>query len=36
VGELFDGYKAGMNVAATPPLLGYEVEETHIQEREWK
>jgi len=36
VGELFDGYNAGMNAAATPPLLGYEVEETHIQEREWK
>jgi ferredoxin len=36
VGELFDGYKAGMNAAATPPLLGYEVEEKHIHEREWK
>jgi ferredoxin len=36
VGELFDGYKAGMNVAAEPPLLGYEMEEKHIHEREWK
>jgi len=36
VGDLFDGYKAGMNAAATPPLLGYEVEEKHIHEREWK
>jgi len=36
VGELFDGYKAGMNVAAVPPLLGYELEEKHIHEREWK
>jgi ferredoxin len=36
VGELFDGYKAGMNAAEAPPLLGYEVEEKHIHEREWK
>jgi ferredoxin len=36
VGELFGGYKAGMNAAAVPPLLGYEVEEKHIHEREWK
>jgi hypothetical protein len=36
VGELFDGYKAGMNAAAVPPLLGYEMEEKHIHEREWK
>ena len=36
VGELFDGYAAGMNPAATPPLLGYEVEEKHIREGEWK
>lgn len=36
VGNLFDGYKAGMKADAVPPLLGYEVEEKHIQEREWK
>ncbi len=36
LGQLFDGYKAGMKVDATPPLLGYEVEEKNIKEREWK
>lgn len=33
--ELFDGYKAGMNPSAVPPLLGYEAEEKHIHERDW-
>ncbi len=36
VGELFDGYKAGMNASAVPPLLGYEAEEKNIHERDWK
>ena len=36
VGQLFEGYKAGMNINATPPLLGYSVEEKNITEREWK
>lgn len=36
VGQLFDGYKAGMNAAAVPPLLGYAVEEKNIHERDWK
>jgi coenzyme F420-reducing hydrogenase delta subunit/ferredoxin len=36
VGELFDNYKAGMNASAVPPLLGYEAEERHIRERDWK
>lgn len=36
VSNLFDGYKAGMNMDATPPLLGYSVEEKNISEREWK
>lgn len=36
VGQLFDGYKAGMKVDAVPPLLGYALEEKNIHEREWK
>ncbi len=36
LGQLFDGYKAGMKADAVPPLLGYEVEEKNIKEREWK
>ena len=32
VNRLFD-YEAGRNVTATPPLLGFEVQEKHIQER---
>lgn len=36
VGTLFDGYRAGMKVDATPPLLGYEVVEKNIHERDWK
>ncbi len=36
LGQLFDGYKAGMKADATPPLLGYAVEEKNIIEREWK
>ena len=36
VGQLFDGYGAGLDPGAVPPLLGYEVEEKNIQEREWK
>ena len=36
VGQLFDGYKAGLNAEAVPPLLGYEVEEKNIHERDWK
>ena len=35
VGELFDGYRAGLNPDAVPPLLGFEVEEKNIKEREW-
>ena len=36
VGQIFEGYKAGMNADAVPPLLGYAVEEKNITEREWK
>ena len=36
VGQLFDGYKSGVDPEAVPPLLGYEVEEKNIHEREWK
>ena len=36
VSQLFDGYKAGMDPEAVPPLLGYELEEKNIHEREWK
>ncbi len=36
VGTLFSGYAAGMRADATPPLLGYEVEEKNIHERDWK
>ena len=34
VAELFDGYKSGTDPEATPPLLGYEVEEKNIKQRE--
>jgi coenzyme F420-reducing hydrogenase delta subunit/ferredoxin len=36
VGQLFDGYKAGLDPAATPPLLTYAPEEKNIHERDWK
>ena len=36
VGQLFDGYKPGLNPDDTPPLLGYEVVEKNIHERDWK
>ncbi|MBO4300768.1 MAG: hydrogenase iron-sulfur subunit [Desulfovibrio sp.] len=36
VGQLFHGYAAGMNPEEVPPLLGYEVVEENIQERDWK
>lgn len=36
VSQTFDGYRPGMNAGATPPLLGYAVEEKSIHEREWK
>ena len=36
VGQLFDDYKAGLDPAAVPPLLGYELEEKNIHERDWK
>ncbi len=36
VGTLFDGYQAGIQPKATPPLLGFEVQEKNIHEREWK
>lgn len=36
VSQTFDGYRPGMNASATPPLLGYAVEEKSIYEREWK
>ena len=36
VGQLFDGYKSGLNAEDVPPLLGYEVEEKNIHERDWK
>ena len=36
IGELFDGYKPGMQADAVPPLLGYALEEKNIHEREWK
>ena len=36
VGQLFDGYKPGVDPEAVPPMLGYEVEEKNIHEREWK
>ena len=34
VAELFDGYQSGMDPEANPPLLGYEVEEKNIKQRE--
>jgi len=36
VGTLFDDYKAGIKVDDVPPLLGYEVQEKNIHERDWK
>ena len=36
VAQTFDGYRPGMKADATPPLLGYEVEEKNIHAREWK
>ena len=36
VSRLFDDYKAGLDPAAVPPLLGYELEEKNIHERDWK
>lgn len=36
VADLFEGYAAGMQADVTPPLLGYEVVEKNIHEREWK
>ncbi|MDR1659674.1 MAG: hydrogenase iron-sulfur subunit [Desulfovibrio sp.] len=36
VGELFNNYKPGLDPVAVPPLLGYEMEEQNIREREWK
>ncbi len=36
VGQIFEGYKAGMKKDVIPPLLGYELEEKNIIEREWK
>ena len=36
VAQLFDDYKAGLDPAALPPLLGYEAHEKNIHERDWK
>ncbi len=36
VAQLFDGYKAGLHPENVPPLLGYEVVEQNIHERDWK
>ena len=36
VARLFDGYQSGLDPEVVPPLLGYEVEEKNIQEREWQ
>ena len=36
VAQLFDGYQSGLDPEVVPPLLGYEVEEKNIQEREWQ
>lgn len=36
VAETFDGYKAGMNAKAIPPLMGFAIEESNIKEKEWK
>lgn len=35
VAQLFDGYQAGMQHDKVPPLLGYEVEEKNIKEKDW-
>lgn len=35
VAETFDGYKAGMNPEAVPPLMGFELEEKNIKEKDW-
>ena len=34
IAEVFDGYKSGMDKEATPPLLGYLVDEKNIKQRE--
>ncbi|MBO4334617.1 MAG: hydrogenase iron-sulfur subunit [Desulfovibrio sp.] len=36
VSELFDGYQAGCDPKAVPPLLTYSQEEAHIHERSWE
>ena len=36
VAQLFDGYQPGLNPDDVPPLLGYEVVEKNIHERDWK
>ena len=36
VAQLFDGYQFGLNPDDVPPLLGYEVVEKNIHERDWK
>ena len=36
VAQLFDGYQPGLNPDEVPPLLGYEVVEKNIHERDWK
>ena len=35
VAQTFDGYKSGMNAKATPPLMGFTVEENNIKEKDW-
>lgn len=35
LGQIFEGYVTGLNPDDTPPLLGYEVEEKNIHERDW-
>ncbi len=34
IAETFDGYQSGMDPEATPPLLGYQVDEKNIKQRE--
>ncbi len=34
IAEIFDNYKSGMDAEATPPLLGYLVDEKNIKQRE--
>ncbi|MCR5814296.1 MAG: hydrogenase iron-sulfur subunit [Desulfovibrio sp.] len=36
ISELFDGYQAGLDPKAVPPLLTYAQEEANIQERSWE